>query len=210
MARGLTVELAVAAAIELADEQGLGAVTMAAVAKRCGFTTMSLYRHVESKDDLVRRMLDTALGTPPPFDVSDWRPGLTNWSHGLLAVLLEHPWGIDVPITGVLGTQAQISWLDRGLAALAGTPLAEGEKAELVLVLNGYVFWTARLRQSLPGDSDAVIPPAFDLATYPHLARLVASGAFEDDTTYEEDYLFGLDVLLDGVGALIARRAAGQ
>ena len=51
MARGLTAGLAVAAAIEIADESGLDAVTMAAVAKRCGFTTMSLYRHVANKDD---------------------------------------------------------------------------------------------------------------------------------------------------------------
>ena len=82
MARGLTAELVVAAAIELADEAGLSAVTMAAVAKRCGFTTMSLYRHVANKDDLMRRMLDVVLGTPPPFDTSDWRAGLAAWSHG--------------------------------------------------------------------------------------------------------------------------------
>ena len=208
MARGLTVELVVAAAIELADEAGLGAVTMAAVAKRCGFTTMSLYRHVANKDELMRRMLDTALGPPPPFDVSEWRSGLEAWSNALLDKLLVHPWGIDVPITGVLGTEAQIAWLDRGLAALAGTGLHEGEKAEVTLVLNGYVFWTARLRNSLPENSTDVIPPSFDLGRYPHLARLVQSGAFEDDSSYEEDYAFGLSVVLDGIGALIAARPA--
>ena len=75
MPRGLSVELVVQAAIELADESGLGAVTMAAVAKRCGFTTMSLYRHVASKDELVRRMLDTTLGTAPALTSSGWRAG---------------------------------------------------------------------------------------------------------------------------------------
>jgi AcrR family transcriptional regulator len=115
MARGLTAGLAVAAAIEIADESGLDAVTMAAVAKRCGFTTMSLYRHVASKDDLLRRMLDVVLGTPPPFDTSDWRAGLAAWSRAMLDVLDQHPWGIDVPITGKLDTHAQLAWLDRGL-----------------------------------------------------------------------------------------------
>jgi len=116
------VELVVAAAVEIADESGLAAVTMAAVAKRCGFTTMSLYRHVASKDELVRRMLDETLGTAPALESADWRAGLEQWSRAMLAVLELHPWGIDVPITGMLGTHAQLSWLDRGLEAIAATP----------------------------------------------------------------------------------------
>src|SRR5215213_10474384 len=135
MPRGLSVELVVAAAVEIADEAGLGAVTMAAVAKRCGFTTMSLYRHVASKDELVRRMLDTTLGTAPALRSSGWRAGLEQWSRDMLSVLDRHPWGIDVPITGMLGTHAQLSWLDRALEALAPSGLHDGEKAEVALLL---------------------------------------------------------------------------
>lgn len=51
--QGLSVGRIVTAAIELADADGLGAVSMARVATRLGFTTMSLYRHVHSKDELV-------------------------------------------------------------------------------------------------------------------------------------------------------------
>jgi AcrR family transcriptional regulator len=205
MPRGLSVELVVQAAIELADESGLGAVTMAAVAKRCGFTTMSLYRHVASKDELVRRMLDTALGTAPALESSDWRAGLEQWSRAMLAILDRHPWGIDVPITGILGTHAQLSWLNRGLEALAGTGLDEGQKAEIVLLLNGYVFWAARLRFQVPPEDLEVIPASLDIAQYPSLARAVASGIFEDGSTPEDDFAFGLDRVLDGVEALIAR-----
>jgi AcrR family transcriptional regulator len=206
MARGLTAELAVAAAIEIADESGLDAVTMASVAKRCGFTTMSLYRHVASKDDLLRRMLDVVLGSPPPFDTSDWRAGLAAWSRALLDLLDRHPWGIDIPITGQLDTHAQLAWLDRGLEALAGTGLHAGDKAEIVLVLNGYVFWAARLRQQLPDDpGEAVIPPSLDLSAYPSLTEMLASGIFDDETTREEEFGFGLDLILDGVAARIQR-----
>jgi AcrR family transcriptional regulator len=206
MARGLTAELAVAAAIEIADESGLDAVTMAAVAKRCGFTTMSLYRHVASKDDLLRRMLDVVLGTPPPFDTSDWRAGLAAWSRAMLDVLARHPWGIDIPITGKLDTHAQLAWLDRGLEAMTGTSLHEGDKAEVVLVLNGFVFWSARLRQSIPDDKvEPVIPASLDLSAYPSLAAMLASGIFEDQTTPEEEFESGLGLILDGVAAQIAR-----
>jgi AcrR family transcriptional regulator len=207
MARGLSVELVVAAAIEIADEAGLGAVTMAAVAKRCGFTTMSLYRHVAGKDELVRRMLDATLGTAPALRSSGWRVGLEQWSRDMLALLERHPWGIDVPITGILGTHAQLSWLDRALEAMAATDLHEEEKAEIALLLNGYVFWSARLRLQVPREAVEVIPPSIDVGTYPALARAVAAGIFEDGSTPEDDFAFGLDRVLDGVEALIERSA---
>lgn len=196
------MERIVEAAIELADAEGLEAVTMAAVAKRCGFTTMSLYRHVASKEDLVSRMLDTALGPAPAWEVPDWRAGLETWARALLDLLLAHPWAIDVPITGVLHTESQVSWLDGALGMLAGTPLGEGEKAEIALVLNGYLFWTARLRRSLPAEPVDLVPPAFDLGRYPHVAGLMAAG---EEASFEEDFRFGLDLILDGVEARIQR-----
>ena len=205
MARGLNVDLVVAAAVELADEAGLSAVTMAAVAKRCGFTTMSLYRHVSGKDELVRRMLEVTLGTAPTLGTTDWREGLARWSWAMLELLDRHPWGLDVPITGMLGTHGQLSWLDRGLEALAGTDLEESTKAELVLLLNGYVFWAARLRFQVPSDAVVeVVPAGFDLSAFPSLARALAAGIFEDDSrTPDKDFTFGLERVLDGIEALI-------
>src|SRR5262249_46626747 len=174
------------------DEQGLAAVTMAKVAERCGFTTMAVYRHVTSKDELVTRMLDTALGIAPELPMPDWRTGLDAWARGLLAVLERHPWGIDVPITGMLGTVAQLSWLDRGLETLKDTPFAEDEKAEIVLLVNGYVFWAARLAIQVPEDADVTfIPPGFELGQFPHLARAVQAGIFEDDTPPSEQFTRG-------------------
>jgi AcrR family transcriptional regulator len=204
MARGLNVDLVVDAAIGLADEQGLAAVTMAKVAERCGFTTMSLYRHVSGKDELVTRMLDKGLGIAPALPIPDWRTGLDAWARALLAVLERHPWGIDVPITGMLGTSAQLSWLDRGLETLAQTSLDEGEKAEIVLLVNGYVFWAARLGFQVPDDADVTfVPPGLEISRYPSLARAVAAGVFEDDTPMSEQFTRGLDFVLDGVAAQI-------
>ena len=178
------MELVVAAAIAIADEAGLAAVTMAAVAKRCGFTTMSLYRHVASKDELVRRMLDDGLGTAAAVrhDRLARRPGA--WARAMLDMLDRHPWGIDIPITGMLDTHAQLSWLDRGLEALAAPGLHEGDKAELVLLLNGYVFWAARLRRpgartTRRGGRPARARPL----GLPVAGGVLAAGVFEDETT---------------------------
>src|SRR4051812_48243962 len=77
---GLNVEKVVAAAVELADAEGLDAVSMARVAKALGFTTMSLYRHVRSKEELLVLMMAEVMVMPPmqPFD--GWRAGLAGWA----------------------------------------------------------------------------------------------------------------------------------
>jgi AcrR family transcriptional regulator len=204
MARGLTVEKVVAAAVALADEQGLAAVSMARVAERLGFTTMSLYRHVSGKDELVRRMLDVALGLAPAFEIPNWRTGLERWARELLAVLYRHPWGIDVPITRMLGTVAQLSWLNRGLECLADTTLDENQKAQMVLLVNGYVFWSARLAFQVPDDLEApMIPEEFALDEFPALKRAAEGNVFADESPFEELFDYGLQRVLDGVSSAI-------
>src|SRR3954464_11173862 len=204
MPRGLNVDLVVEAAVALADEQGLAAVTMARVAARCGFTTMSLYRHVAGKDELVRRMLDAALGLAPAFAIPDWRTGLERWARAMLAVLDRHPWGIDVPITGMLRTVAQLSWLNRGLECLADTTLDENQKAQMVLLVNGYVFWSARLALQVPDHLQApMIPEELALDEFPALKRAAESNVFGDESPFEELFDYGLQRVLDGVGSAV-------
>ena len=205
--RGLSEARVVAAAIALADEDGLEAVSMARVAERLGFTTMSLYRHVRSKDDLLRAMLDAGLGAPPAAlddPGGDWRAGLELWTRSVLEALLRHPWAIRVPITGPPMSPVQLAWLDRGLRALERTGLSEGEKADVVLLLNGYAFWEARLRTELR--AGPVPEPPAGIEELPALQRALAAGIFEDDSVGEVGVAFGLGTILDGVAALIASR----
>lgn len=204
MARGLNLEAIVDAGVAIADEKGLHAVSMATVAKRCGFTTMSLYRHVASKDELIWRMVDKAVGEAPELEYDGWREGLYQWGHGLMDRLRLHPWGIDIPINGSLPTWAQLTWLNRGLEILDGHTSSPGEAADLVLLLNGYVFWALRLEVALSiAPPQPLIPPQFDISTLPHLARAFAAGEFEDDGTLEDNFVLGLNRTLDGIAASI-------
>jgi AcrR family transcriptional regulator len=202
--RGLTTELVVAAAVALADEDGLEAVSMARVADRLGFTTMSLYRHVAGKDELLRAMLDAGLGMPPPeLDEpgDDWRAGLELWTRAVLAALLRHPWALKVPIAGPPMSRVQLAWLDRGLRVLEHTGLSEGEKADTILLLNGYAFWEARLRIELTPDPPAEPPEGIE--DMPALSRALAAGIFEDESVGDRGVAFGLQRILDGVAVMI-------
>jgi AcrR family transcriptional regulator len=209
---GLSLDRIVEAAVELADADGLDAVSMSRVAERLGFTTMSLYRYVESKDDLLALMLNAATEPPASLDgpFAGWREGLERWCRELLAALEHHPWVLDVPIGGPPMTPNQLAWLDRGLRALADTNLGEGEKAAVVLLLNGSVMWQARLSAELgPETTQAalLVTPLVDAERFPALRRALDAGIFEDESI-DSDLDFGLERVLDGIGCLVANRAA--
>src|SRR4051794_23203908 len=111
--RGLNRPRIVAAAIELADADGLSALSMARLAERLGCGTMSLYRHVANKDELVVFMLSAAASPPPTTsDDATWRGALTDWANGLWDVYHRHPWILQAASAGLPADPGQLAWLD--------------------------------------------------------------------------------------------------
>ena len=214
--RGLSVEKVVSAALELADAEGLDAVSMGRVAKALGFTTMSLYRHVRSKEELLVLMLDRVMAMPPARPFEGWREGLANWAWDLLAMIRAHPWALYVPVSPPPATPASVELMERGLMPLAETALPEQDKANLILMINGYVFWQARLETELaPGSGapaeDALVAYVTVMRTlvderWPAVRRAVEAGIFDDaEDTRDADFQFGLERILDGIEALTRR-----
>ncbi|MGZ8778187.1 MAG: TetR/AcrR family transcriptional regulator, partial [Mycobacterium sp.] len=142
---GLSRERIVTAAVELADSDGLGALSMARLAERLGCGTMSLYRHVANKDELVTFMLSTAPGPPPAADPADWRGALTDWADGLWDIYHRHPWILAAAAAGPPADPGQLTWLNAGLAALGGTALSERDKLAAVMAVLHYVRGAAAL-----------------------------------------------------------------
>jgi AcrR family transcriptional regulator len=222
---GLSPERIVASAVEIADQDGLAAVSMKRVAERLGFTTMSLYRHVANKDELLLLMQDRCWRPPEGFDIADgdWRAGLEIWTREQVAVFARHPWLEQVRHIERAGTPSQLMWMELGLRALSRTPLTEGAKIEVLLLLSGYTFSFARLSVTA---TDGVQRGYFDTGDeapafagllrqvagpdrFPALLAAVAGGAFTPDRPFPE-LEFDLRVLLDGVDAQVRRAAAGD
>ena len=152
--RELSVEKIVDAAIEIADAEGLSAVSMSSVANRLGYTTMSLYRYVSAKDDLIVLMNDEGLGQPPdhePVD-DDWRGGLRRWSHGVNAAYGRHPWLLDIPIDGIPITPNNLAWLDWGLRLVAPARLTATDAIAAVLMISGLTRWQAVINRATASD----------------------------------------------------------
>ena len=82
---GLSIEGILKAAVSVVDAEGLAALSMSRLAKELGFTTMSLYRHVTNKDELLVLLFDEVVGPAVELPGGGWRPGLEAWSRGLMA-----------------------------------------------------------------------------------------------------------------------------
>ena len=138
---GLSLERIVAAAIRVATADGLAAVSMSRVAAELGAATMSLYRYVNAKDELVSLMVDTAYGAPPAAVTPEpgWRDALARWAWAMRASYRRHPWLVHVPLRGLPIMPNEVAWFEQGLACLRHSNLAEAEKASVIMLVSGYV-----------------------------------------------------------------------
>src|SRR4051794_33014638 len=93
---GLSREAIVAAAIAIADEEGLEAVSIRRIATRLETRPMSLYSHIETKGELIDLMMDEVIGeTLLPGELpEDWREALRQIAHAMRAAARAHPWSI--------------------------------------------------------------------------------------------------------------------
>jgi len=215
--REMSVEKIVDAAVELADAEGIGAVSMAAVAARLGFTPMSLYRYVTAKDDLLLLMQEEATGLPPAshLEAEGWRERLLSLYEEQVVLYLRHPWMLSLPITGSPITPHSSAWLDASLAALEGTPLTTEERLAVALAVTGHARWcgivqagyTEQSRGSglTPDEVAAREAALFDRVItaeeFPALRR-----AIEDDVflSTADPFRFAVERTLDGVASYMA------
>ncbi|TDD04803.1 TetR/AcrR family transcriptional regulator [Nonomuraea deserti] len=222
----LDLGMITSAAIEIADAEGLTGVSMASVASRVGVAATALYRYVGSKEDLLTAMVDFVVSAPPDPAGRPWRDYLALWTRAQRDTLLEHPWLLQIArLTPPLGPR-RLLWLDRLLAALDGVGLDDGEKINVASALTGYALTDAALVTTVGGgepqfddagiegadDYGEVLAGLLDPEAYPALSAAVRGGALRGAEGWVDDgdFRFGLELLLDGVEALISRRASGE
>src|SRR5712671_4362722 len=156
--------------VRVADTEGLDAVSMGRVAAELKAAPMSLYRHVSSKEELIKLMVDAAWGDSPGPLLSgeNWRAGLSRWAWAMRAALRRHPWAAHIPISGLPIMPREIAWFEDALADMAGTSLTDPRR-------------------------------------FPALTAFIAAGVFEAADEPDDEFVFGLDRILDGVGVLVER-----
>lgn len=204
----VTIHEIASVAIELADDSGLDAVTMAAVATRLKLTTMALYRHVDSRQDLVAVAGDTALGRPPERRRRmGWRRQVEEWARAEFARLQVHPWVLDIILDGPPAGPNTIAWMDSGMQAIGSTGLDPQSAASALLVVDGFVRSMVTQAQQYGDGTEwaGTLAQVVTSAEYPAVSAALESGTFDDDGEFpsDQDVSFGLGLILDGIEKLV-------
>ncbi|MCX4385493.1 TetR/AcrR family transcriptional regulator [Micromonospora peucetia] len=225
--RSLTMEQVVAAGIRVAEADGLPAVSMSRVAGELGVGTMSLYRYVSAKSDLLELMADAAYGDPPAprGPDEDWRPALARWARANVTAVHRHPWTRQVPVGGPPMGPNGVRWMEAGLAALRGTGLRGTERLSTIMLVSGYARNWATLTADMTEAAarEQLSPDAVGVRYWQQLARLTRNGPYPairelyaeevdggEEEDFEAEWRFGLDRILDGVEVLIRSRTAAD
>jgi AcrR family transcriptional regulator len=237
---GLSAQAIVDAAVRIADAEGLEAISMARVAAELKFTTMSLYRYVASKDELLQLMFNaSAFGAESiVLEGDDWRSRLRSWAIIQRDMLDLHPWITQMPMAAPPVAPNSLHFVERALAAMDGIGLTDSEKMRAIGLITSYTLSEARMANDAaramaeqakameaaqpqaeaagepPGGDAGQVPPftfesllreLVDERTYPHLYRLAWASSPAESLSEREEFLAGVDLILDGIQALINR-----
>ncbi|GLZ78640.1 TetR family transcriptional regulator [Actinorhabdospora filicis] len=216
--QGLTSDAVVRAAIELADADGLAALSMRKVAERLGVGAMTLYTYVPAKDELVALMVDAALGERPVPVGEGWRELLASVARGLWELYLRHPWLLAASSERTpIGPNALVNY-ERELSTLSGTGLDSTAMVSVISLVAGYVAGAARsavqvieeerrtgqTREEWWHQTSPVLDRLIDYASYPTVVSVADADSHAHGPA--ENFAFGLERVLDGIEALIATR----
>src|ERR1700751_1544814 len=144
---GLSPDAIVAAAMRVADAEGLEAVSMARVAKELGFTTMSLYRHVANKDELLQLMWNASAVGAETLVLSGgtWRERLKSWALVQRDMLDRHPWVTQMPLAAPPVAPNSMHFIERALEAMDDSGLPDDNKLRVIGLISSYTLSEARM-----------------------------------------------------------------
>lgn len=221
--RGLSPDAVVAAAVAIADRDGLGSATMRRIAQALGVATMTLYTYVPGKAELLDLMLDAAYLQMPRRDTAGlpWRERLTAVAQENRELFAAHPWAARVcTLRPPLGPGLMAKY-EHELAAFDGLGLGELETDDALTHLLSFVQANARdtedaraaRRDSAQTDEQwwhahaELLARVLDPHAYPRATRVGSAAGSARGSAHDPDhaYRFGLQRVLDGLAPLVER-----
>lgn len=201
----------VAAAVALADRNGVDRVTMRGVGEALGVEAMSLYHHVANKDALLDGMVDAVFAEVALPQGDDWREALCRRSADLRTVLARHPWAIGLLESRAAPGPATLRHLDAVIGCLRSAGFSTELTAHAYAALDAYVYGfalqEAQLPFSGPEETEALareLAADLDPEAVPHLAAFTADHVLQPGYDFSAEFDWGLDLVLDGLSAALA------
>ena len=205
----VTREQVVAAAVELADAEGVDALSIRKLAQRVGLKPMSLYHHVADKDDLLDGMVDVVFSEIelPPAD-ADWRTAMRQRATSARSALARHHWAIGLMESRTSPGPANLRHHDTLLGILRRAEFSIVAATQVLSILDSYIYGFTLQEATLPFGSpdeleqvaEAIVAlmPADEYPNLRQAATELAASGFD----YAEQFDVGLELILDGLGQL--------
>lgn len=203
----LTRQRVLAGAVAIADRAGVGALTMRALADEVGVKPMSLYHHVEGKEDVLDGIVDLVFAEIdlPPAELG-WREAIRRRCLSAREVLRAHPWATPLMESRTGAGPATLGHHDAVVATFRRAGFSVALTAHAYSLVDSYVYGFALQEAGLPFDTaeeaaevaQAILDRAPD-AAHPHLAELTAEHVLQPGYDYGEEFAWGLDLILDGL-----------
>jgi AcrR family transcriptional regulator len=205
----LSRDRALRAAVELADAEGIDAVTMRRLAQALGVEAMSLYHHVANKSDILDGMVDLVFaGIDLPGGRDGWVSAMTARSTSVRAALTRHRWAVGLMESRTSPGPATLRHHDAVIGCCRCSGFSVEMTAHAFSLMDSYIYGFVLQEISLPfedGDDlgemiDIMLPPAM-VETYPSFAELASEFVLRPGYSYGDEFDFGLRLILDALDA---------
>lgn len=206
----LTRERVLRAAITLADEGGIDALSMRKLGQELGVEAMSLYNHVTNKDDLLAGIVElVASEIEAPSDAVDWKTAISQSAMSAHSVLLRHRWaaGLTMRVTSV--SSARLRWHERVLRTLREAGFSADLTHHAYHALESHIMGFTLWQVSLPFETRAELQDMakgflrdFPADDHPYLLEHIQQHLGESNPDGRTEFEFGLDLILDGLERL--------
>ncbi|MEE4024228.1 TetR/AcrR family transcriptional regulator [Gordonia sp. PKS22-38] len=204
----MTRAAVVATAVQIADAEGIAAVTMRKIAQQLGVEAMSLYHHVRNKDGILDVMVDHVFAEIEiPTNVV-WRDALRVRMESARAALVRHPWALGLMDSRRDPGPETLRHHDAVIGVMRGAGFTIRGAAHAFSLLDSYLYGYVLQETTMPFDSAdeaatrevaEAIQSGIDPADLPHLTEMTTAHVLQPGYSYADEFGIGLEVVLDGL-----------
>ena len=203
----LTRDRVLRAAIRIADEEGLDALTMRRLAQELGVQAMSLYNHVANKDDLYQGIVDLAMSEiEVPSEQADWKSALRQSAISAYQAFVRHPWACNLHMATPRINDERMQWMEGVLKTLREAGFSPNMTHHAYHALDSHITGFTLWIVSMPFDSREELLdmaqefiPRIPADRFPYVIEHAKEHLEDPDPDEPSEFEFGLDLILEGL-----------
>lgn len=201
----LTRERVLQAAVDLADRDGLGALTMRRLGAELGVEAMSLYKHVANKEDVLDGIVELVVGDIEiPLEGTDWKEAMKRRAISAREVLGRHSWAVGLLEARGSKGPTTLRYLDAILGNLRSAGFSVENAVHAFWLLDSFVYGHVIQETSMPispeemTESTGSILEQVTMDEYPHLVE-VGEHALRSEYSFDTEFAYALELILDAL-----------